>query len=143
MSEDMGEEEFQEAVAKYFPKCPLCGGKSLEFDVKFGRRYDRVICHSCNAAWEIDWKGEGFGIESIRLVEVRDVEKAGLKDEGQSPEFWQRMALQAKEAQPVARENEVTKKKACPSCRKDVSWLPADATNCPYCGATLEQLSEE
>jgi len=238
MSEDMRKEEFQEAVAKYFPKCPLCGGKSLEFNIEFGRRYDHVICHNCNASWEIDWKGEGFEIESIRLVEVEDVEKAGLKDGRHRPEFWQRMALQAKEAQPIAKEKEVIKEKevdpqlrrrleflrkeratkieemkseeklaklgaisgilgggstlrqqqhlhrvqdlaaevrrltfeiggleaetekkeekrinvhvkdeqqkdVCPSCGKDVSWLPADATNCPYCGAKLKQLFEE
>ena len=110
MSEDMREEDFEAAVARYFPKCPLCGGKSLEFEIKFGRRFDRVVCHSCNAVWEIDWKGEGLGIESIRLVEVRDVGKVGLKDEGHSPEFWQKMALQAKEGQPTV--------KAC--------WAPAE-----------------
>jgi len=26
---------------------------------------------------------------------------------------------------------------ACPSCGKNISWLPADATNCPYCGVQL------
>ena len=135
MPEGMGEEEFEEAVAKYFPKCPLCGSKSLEFDVKFGQKEDRVVCHNCNAIWEIDWKGEGVEIESIRLVEVRDAKKVGLKDEGHGPEFWQSMALQAEEGQPIAKEKVV-----CSSCGKDVSWLPADATHCPYCGTKLTTL---
>jgi Zn finger protein HypA/HybF involved in hydrogenase expression len=154
MSDDIREEDFEEAVAKYFPKCPLCGSQSLEIDIEFGRRYDHVICRDCDATWEIDWKGEGIEIESIELVGVRDAERAGLKDGKHKPEFWQSMALHAEEAQPITKEKNLIKEKEekrinaqvkekqetsfCPSCGKDISWLRADATNCPYCGSKLK-----
>jgi len=137
LSDDMTEEDWESHVAEFFPQCPLCGSKSLEFDIEYGRVHDFIYCLGCNARWEIDWKGENFKIESITLVEVRDVEKYGLKRGKHSPEFWRRMALQAKEGQPIAKEKEVIREKEvivkvrCPYCGKLYNEV---LDVCPHCG---------
>jgi len=96
MSEDMTQEEWELHVAEFFPRCPLCGSKSLEFGIKYGREHDYINCHSCYARWEIDWKGKEYEIDFIKLVEVKDIEKIRLKGEKHEPDFWLRMANNAK-----------------------------------------------
>jgi Zn finger protein HypA/HybF involved in hydrogenase expression len=128
MSDDTLEEDWESRVAEVFPQCPLCGSKSLRFDIEYGSVQDYIYCLGCKAKWQINWKGEDFKIESITLVEVSDVEKSALKGESHSPEYWQKMALQTKEEeQPNAKKNEVIVEKEVIKVR------------CPYCGELYDE----
>jgi len=137
------EEEWESHLAKFFPCCPLCGSDGIEIDIAFGRRYDYVTCFDCKAKWEVDWKGEDFRVEYVKLVEV-DVNREGkghLQDE-LSPDFWRKMALRKQKAEPrkeqarekeIIREKEVIVKIRCPYCHK----LYDEALDkCPNCGAS-------
>jgi hypothetical protein len=141
LSDDAIEEDGESHAAEFFPQCPLCGSKSLKFDIEYGNVKDYIYCLSCKAKWEIGWKGENFEIESITLVETADAEKSGLKGEKHPPEFWRTMALQAKELkepQPIAKEKdviiekEVIVKVKCPYCG---GLYDETLDTCPNCGA--------
>ena len=142
MSDEVPEEDWELHATKFFPRCPLCGSKLLEFDIKYGRKYDYIICHNCHAKWEIDWKGEDYEIESIKLVEIKDVEKIRLKGKKHKPQFWLRMASETKEVlltekevlpreKEIIREKEVIIKIRCQFC-----FHAYDETldRCPHCG---------
>ena len=139
MSDEMPEEDWELHAANFFPRCPLCHSKSLEFDIKYGQKYDYINCHKCHAKWEIDWKGRDYEIESIRLVEVRDVEKIMLKGKKRKPQFWLRMALETKKVPPtekkitkeIIREKEVIIKIRCQYCSH---VYDETLDKCPHCG---------
>ncbi len=144
MSDEMTEEDWERSVAEFFPRCPLCGSKSLEIDIKYGRRYDSVHCHNCRAEWEIDWKGENYEIESIELVKASDAEKSPLEGKKRKPEFWQRKALKMKGERPISKgEQPITKqvikekviiiKIRCSYCKK---LYDETLDVCPHCGVS-------
>jgi RNA polymerase subunit RPABC4/transcription elongation factor Spt4 len=125
------EEHWKSHVAEYFPQCPLCGSKSLEYDVEYGSVQDYIYCHDCNAKWEIDWKGEDFKIEYLILLEVGDSEKySNLIKEKHSPEFWREMMSNSKEPVSIAGAETVSKVR-CEYCGTLFNEV-LDA--CPYCG---------
>ena len=133
MSEDI-EEHWKSHVAEYFPQCPLCGSKSLEYDVEYGSVKDFIYCVDCNDKWEIDWKGEDFKIEYIILLEVGDSEKHGnLIKEKHSAEFWRNMMPNSKERVPIAKAETVSKVR-CAYCGTLFNEV-LDA--CPYCGGRM------
>lgn len=136
--DDTTEEHWESHVAEFFPQCPLCGSKQLEFDVEYGSVQDYIYCLDCNSKWEIDWKGEEFKIEYIILLETEDPEKQALKGKRYPPEFWQRMASQTQETQlntkekEVIRETQIIIKIRCSYCGQ----LYDEALDaCPNCGA--------
>jgi RNA polymerase subunit RPABC4/transcription elongation factor Spt4 len=130
LSEDI-EEHWKSRVAEYFPQCPLCGSKSLEYDVEYGSIQDYIHCLDCNAKWEIDWKGEDFKIEYIILLEVGDSEKYGnLIKQKQSAEFWREMMSNSKEQVPIAKAETVNKVR-CEYCG---TLFNEELDACPYCG---------
>jgi hypothetical protein len=129
LSDDIAEEDWESHVAEYFLRCPLCGSKTLGFDVEYGRSLDYIYCWGCNAKWEIDWKGEDLRIESITLVEVGNTDKNGLKGVKQSPEFWRRMVLQAKEVEAITKEKEVIREKEV-----------IIRVRCAYCGTLYNEV---
>jgi len=139
LSDEMTEEDWETHLAKYFPRCPLCGSKSLEFDIEYGRPYDYVHCHSCHAKWEVDWKGQDYAIESIKLVEVRDVDRIGLKGKKHDPGFWLKAASEIKQDQPITKEKEIVREKEvivkirCPYCHR---VYDETLDTCPHCGAS-------
>ena len=137
MSDDTIEEHWETHVTKFFPQCPLCGSKSLEFDIEYGSVRDYVYCLGCNAKWEIDWKGEDFKIEYVILLEVGDTEKHELKNRKQSPEFWRRMALKTGEDPRIARAKKmIQEKRRLIKVRCEYCGVLFDGTLdvCPHCG---------
>ena len=133
LSQDL-EEHWKSHVAEYFPQCPLCGAKSLEYDVEYGSTQDHIYCISCNAKWQIDWKGEDFQIEYITLLEVRDLEKySNLISEKRSPEFWRRMMPDTNEQVSIAKV-ETVRKVRCEYCG---TFYNEALDACPYCGGRM------
>ena len=130
------EEHWESHVAEFFPQCPLCGSKSLEFDIEYGSVHDYIYCPDCKAKWEIDWKGEDFKIEYMILLEVGDVEKYGsLINTKHGPEFWLEMISNTKEGKTVAKteamEKVATGKVRCKYCRTLFNEV---LDVCPYFG---------
>jgi len=41
------------------------------------------------------------------------------------------------EIEELETELEKEKRTVCQSCNRNISWLPSDANNCPYCGTAL------
>ena len=131
------EEEWENHLRRFFPCCPLCGSDGIEIDIAFGRRYDYVVCPDCRAKWEVDWKGEGFLIESVKLVEG----KAPVQDEF-NPDTWRKMALRKQKTRPskekasekeIIREKEIIVKIRCPYCHK---LYDETLDKCPNCGGS-------
>ena len=130
MSDDI-EEHWESHVAEFFPQCPLCGSKSLEFNVEYGSVRDYIYCLDCKAKWEIDWKGEDFKIEYIILLEVGDSEKySSLMKEEHSPEFWLEMISNTKEGKPIAKTEAIGKIR----CKYCGTLFNEVIDVCPYCG---------
>lgn len=137
------EEEWESHLAKFFPCCPLCGSDRIEIDIAFGRRYDYITCFDCKAKWEVDWKGEDFLVQYVKLVDL-DTNKEGeehLLNE-LSLNFWRKMALRKQRAGPrkeqarekeIIREKEVIVKIRCPYCHK---LYDETLDKCPNCGAS-------
>ena len=122
------EEHWESHVAEFLSQCPLCGSKSLEFDVEYGSVQDHIYCPDCQAKWEIDWKGEHFKIERMTLLEVADIEKYGtLVNKEHDLEFWLKMISDTKEATQKAAASKVR----CKYCR---TLFNEDLDVCPYCG---------
>ena len=131
MSDDL-EEHWESDVAKYFPQCPLCGSKSVKYDVEYGSVQDYVYCLECKAKWAIDWKdGEDFKVEYLTLLEVGDSERySNLVGEKRSPEFWLKMMSDIREGEPIAQADAVRKVRCeyCGTLFNEVFDV------CPYCG---------
>jgi hypothetical protein len=133
LSEDI-EEHWKSHVAEYFPQCPLCGSKSLEYDVEYGSTQDYIYCTSCDAKWQIDWKGEDFEIEYITLLEVRDSGKySDLIKQKRSPEFWRKMMSDTKEQVSTVKAETVSKVR-CEYCG---TFYNEALDACPYCGGRM------
>jgi transcription elongation factor Elf1 len=87
------EKHWKSRVAEFFPRCPICNSESLKYDVEYESIEDAIYCLNCKAKWKIDYKGEGFKIKYITLLEVADTEKyGGLIKEKHVPEFWKMMS---------------------------------------------------
>ena len=128
------EEHWKSHVGEYFPQCPLCGSKSLEYYVEYGSVQDYIYCHDCNAKWEIDWKGEDFKIEYLTLLEGGDSDKySNLIKEKHSPEFWREMMSDSKEKMSVVRAEAVHKIR-CEYCG---TFYNEALDECPYCGGRV------
>lgn len=133
MSEDI-EEHWKARVAECFPQCPLCGSESLEYDVEYGSTHDYICCSSCDAKWQIDWKGEDFEIEYLTLLEARDSGKySDLLNEKRSPEFWRKMMSNASE-QGSTFNAETVDKVRCEYCG---TFYNEALDACPYCGGRM------
>jgi RNA polymerase subunit RPABC4/transcription elongation factor Spt4 len=129
LSDDV-EEHWESHVAEYFPQCPLCGSKALEFDVEYGSVKDYIYCLDCKAKWEIDWKGDDFKIEYVILLENGDTEKYGnLMKEKHSPEFWLEI-INTKEEKPTAKTEAISKVR----CKYCATLFNEVLDVCPYCG---------
>lgn len=128
------EEHWKSHVAEDFPQCPLCGSKSLEYDVEYGSAQDFIYCVDCNAKWEIDWKGEDFQIEYIILLEVGDSGKySNLMKEKHGTDFWREMMSDLRGRVPAAK-TETIRKVRCDYCGTLFNEV-LDA--CPYCGGRM------
>jgi RNA polymerase subunit RPABC4/transcription elongation factor Spt4 len=133
LSRDL-EEHWKSQVAERFPQCPLCGSKSLIYDVEYGSIRDYIHCISCDAKWEIDWKGEDFEIEYLTLLEVGDSGKYGnLIKEKRSPEFWRKLMSDTNEQASTVKA-EIVKKVRCEYCG---TFYNEALDACPYCGGRM------
>jgi Zn finger protein HypA/HybF involved in hydrogenase expression len=128
------EEHWKSQVAEYFPQCPLCGSKSLDYDVEYGSVQDYIYCIDCNAIWEIGWKGEDFKIDYLTLLEVGNSEKySNLVKERHGIEFWREMMSAPREGVPVAKVDLVSKVR-CEYCG---TLFNEELDACPNCGARM------
>ena len=95
-------EDWERQVSSLFDSCPLCNGKILDIDVKFGRRYDYVSCVAFEAKWQIDWKGKNYEIDSATLVQD-SIDKKGesILWKVLKPEFWKRLASSTDKRVPL------------------------------------------
>ena len=134
------EEEWENSLAKFFPCCPLCGDDGIAIDIAFGRRFDYVSCLNCKAKWEVDWKGEDFLVDYVKLIEI-DSDKEGRThiNKELSPNFWRKMASHKQKNKPrdtvVLKEREVVRevvvKVRCPYCGNLFDEIK---DRCPHCG---------
>ena len=77
LSDDITENDWELHVAEFFPRCPLCGSKTLEFDIEYGRVLDYIYCLGCDAKWEINWEGENLGLNPSHLLELKMLKNMG------------------------------------------------------------------
>jgi len=137
------EEHWKSHVAEYFPQCPLCGSKSLKYDVKYGSVQDFIYCIDCNSKWEIGWKGDDFMIDYLTLLEVGDSGKySNLVKEKHSIEFWRgiefwrEMTSISREGVPIIR-GETVLKVRCEYCG---TLFNEDLDACPNCGGRMTDI---
>jgi len=134
LSNGFTEDDFELHLAEFFPRCPLCGSVSMEFDVEFGRKLDFIHCLNCQAKWEVDWKGEDYEIEYIKLVEVKNVEQIKLKGKEHIPKFWLAMANKLESVPKVEVGKETQKIKEIIREKEVIVKI-----RCPYCGFTFNE----
>jgi RNA polymerase subunit RPABC4/transcription elongation factor Spt4 len=128
------EEHWKSHVAEFFPQCPLCGSKSLDYDVEYGSAEDYIHCIDCNAKWEIGWKGDDFKIDYLTLLESGESEKySNLEKEKHSLEFWREMMSTTKEGMPIFRGDTASKVK-CEYCG---TFFNEELDSCPNCGGRI------
>jgi DNA-directed RNA polymerase subunit RPC12/RpoP len=134
LSDDL-EEHWESDVARDFPRCPLCGSKSLKYDVEYGSVQDYIYCLECKAKWAIDWKeGGDFKVEYLTLLEAGNSGKySNLIGEKYSPESWLERRLETEEGEPITKAGAVRKVR-CEYCG---TFFNEELDACPNCGGRI------
>ena len=131
---DSLEEHWKSHVAECFPKCPLCGSKSLDYDVEYGSEGDYIYCIGCNAKWKIGWQGDDFKIDNLTLLEAGNSGKySNLVKETHPIEFWREIVPSTGEGVSIARDETISKVR-CEYCG---ILFNEELDACPNCGGRI------
>lgn len=132
----------KKAVRKYFPYCPFCGEKELDFHYSFR---DALLCPTCGAKWHIYFRITANLSKAVLEVAAHDGQGAEFVGKKIDNSMWRRMALEANARhtrettsplQPLVKEKEtIIKEIVMIPCQYCGGLMPQTSVFCPNCGA--------
>jgi predicted RNA-binding Zn-ribbon protein involved in translation (DUF1610 family) len=143
--EEEGAEEEEEGVEKKFDieeipaaqeteflkKCPMCGGQ-IHFLIKEAK----WMCYTCGHEETTKEEDEAARAASAASEPSPATVQASVDKPEKAPEEKQTPpGSSPSKASPPPLKKQVTRKKACPACRKQMEWLDKEKSwLCPSCG---------
>jgi hypothetical protein len=134
--------EVENLILAYFPNCPFCKGKEMEFT--WGHLVPkRMTCKNCGASWEpLMSYDRDWGFTAAKLVTLGENKKgSNLINRMYSANFWKRMSRSISIEE--SKEIEQKLKGASGEPTKIVIVREVVKIRCPYCGGLYNEVNDK